>query len=343
LSDEKVRQLDIQINSLKIEIDQNIKEQAKLEKEVEAAAQLLMDRMRANYMAGSATWLEVLMQSQNVQEYLMRMELFSRVVEHDQKLIEGLEEQSTKLVALVNDLQSNRQKLEDQQREATAARNQLYSQERELKQNIAKLNEKQNELDKSTQAIQNRMSELKKNSAAYVSQQERLAKELDALEAEIAKAMTDRPATPPSGAPTSQGEKLGFPIQKGANYAVGDRFGHRINPFTNVPGMHNGVDFKIAWGTPILAIASGTVIISRYHTAYGYYIMIDHGSGMFSIYAHATKLLKSVGDHVKRGERIMLSGSTGWSTGPHLHFELHIRGSDGISRPVDPLKHIPLP
>lgn len=114
-----------------------------------------------------------------------------------------------------------------------------------------------------------------------------------------------------------------FPIAAGW---LSSNFGVRIDPFSGVNALHEGVDFPASGGEAILAAASGMVSYSDYHTGYGNVIEIDHGNGFTSRYAHASKLLASAGEIVIRGQKIGEVGSTGRSTGPHLHFEVRRHG-----------------
>lgn len=104
-------------------------------------------------------------------------------------------------------------------------------------------------------------------------------------------------------------------------------FGWRVDPFTGLRAMHEGVDFPSPVGTTIMAAASGIVLSAEWHPEYGNLIEIDHGNEMTTRYAHASKLLVNVGEVVKRGQKIAEVGSTGRSTGPHLHFEVRFRGA----------------
>jgi len=103
-------------------------------------------------------------------------------------------------------------------------------------------------------------------------------------------------------------------------------FGWRIDPFTGQKAMHEGIDFLVDTGTPIHAAAGGLVVAAELHPQYGNMIDIDHGNDFTSRYAHASKLLVKTGDLVQRGAIIGLSGSTGRSTGPHVHFEVRYKG-----------------
>ena len=111
---------------------------------------------------------------------------------------------------------------------------------------------------------------------------------------------------------------------------VGERvtseFGYRRDPFTGETRGHTGMDLAVPTGTPVRAALPGTVTAAQYHSSYGYYVMIDHGSGLSTLYAHNSQLLVRVGQTVEAGDIISLSGSTGRSTGPHLHFEVRVNG-----------------
>jgi murein DD-endopeptidase MepM/ murein hydrolase activator NlpD len=107
---------------------------------------------------------------------------------------------------------------------------------------------------------------------------------------------------------------------------IGSGFGWRHDPFTGRFSMHEGLDFAAPVGTPIKAAAGGLVILAEYHPAYGNTIDLDHGNGLSTRYAHASKLHVKLGDIVKRGQWIADVGSTGRSTGAHLHFEVRVNG-----------------
>ncbi len=111
-----------------------------------------------------------------------------------------------------------------------------------------------------------------------------------------------------------------------SNGFVGSGFGWRTDPFSGKQVRHDGVDFSAPTGTPILAAAGGVVIAAELHPEFGNMVDVDHGNGLITRYAHASKLMVKAGDIVKRGQHLADVGSTGRSTGPHLHFEVHLGG-----------------
>lgn len=111
-----------------------------------------------------------------------------------------------------------------------------------------------------------------------------------------------------------------------ASGILGSAFGFRIDPFTGGSALHTGLDFQAESGTPILAAAGGVVVVQDAHAAYGNKVEIDHGNDLITRYAHASKVLVKKGDLIKRGQKIAEVGTTGRSTGPHLHFEVLVQG-----------------
>ena len=127
------------------------------------------------------------------------------------------------------------------------------------------------------------------------------------------------------------------PIGAGWEGRVTSEFGTRIDPITYRTKSHGGMDLAVPIGTPIRAALPGTVTVSQYNAGgYGYYVTIDHGNGLSTLYGHCSKLLVRVGQTVEAGDIIALSGSTGRSTGPHLHFEVRVNGER-----TDPRMYLP--
>lgn len=116
---------------------------------------------------------------------------------------------------------------------------------------------------------------------------------------------------------------------------ISSRFGYRISPFTNEKEFHNGLDVNARTGTPIIAPADGVVVSIGTNYGFGKLLTINHGYGLKTRYAHLSKYLVKKGQAVKRGQKIALMGNTGRSTGPHLHYEVHLKGV-----PVNPLRYI---
>jgi murein DD-endopeptidase MepM/ murein hydrolase activator NlpD len=122
-------------------------------------------------------------------------------------------------------------------------------------------------------------------------------------------------------------KKMMVPTQQPVTSAVlGSSFGWRIDPLTGRSALHTGLDFPAEPGTPILAAAGGIVVTQEYHPAYGNMVEVDHGNDLVTRYAHASRVLVKKGDLIRRGQKIAEVGTTGRSTGPHLHFEVLVQG-----------------
>jgi murein DD-endopeptidase MepM/ murein hydrolase activator NlpD len=124
----------------------------------------------------------------------------------------------------------------------------------------------------------------------------------------------------------SRMQSLMVPTSKPVDVSVGSGFGFRTDPFTGQAALHTGLDFPADVGTPVVAAAGGVVLLSEYQTQYGNVVEIDHGKGLVTRYAHNSKVLVKTGDIVKRSQVIAEVGTTGRSTGPHLHFEVRVEG-----------------
>jgi murein DD-endopeptidase MepM/ murein hydrolase activator NlpD len=121
-------------------------------------------------------------------------------------------------------------------------------------------------------------------------------------------------------------KKMMVPTQNPVNAPVGSRFGWRIDPFTGRQALHTGLDFQASVGMPIVAAAGGVVVTAEMHPEYGNMVEVDHGNGLVTRYGHTSRILVKKGDLIKRGQQIALVGTTGRSTGPHLHFEVLVQG-----------------
>jgi murein DD-endopeptidase MepM/ murein hydrolase activator NlpD len=128
--------------------------------------------------------------------------------------------------------------------------------------------------------------------------------------------------------PTLRGGALLWPVEG----RISSGYGWRIHPIFGTREFHTGIDIAVPWGTPIHAAAAGSVIFTGWMRGYGMLVILDHGNGLSTTYSHLSSYSVHVGEHVNRGDVIARIGSTGWSTGPHLFFEVR---EDG--QPVNPL------
>ena len=165
------------------------------------------------------------------------------------------------------------------------------------------------------------LSKLEKDHTALEKAEKELNAEADRLTKELAAQASN------SKTSTYKGGKMTWPLP--GHYVITSKFGNRLHPVLKKYSLHTGVDIAVSGcnGDPVVAAAAGTVIKATYSKAYGNYVVIDHGGGITTLYAHSSKLVVKAGDKVSAGQEIMKVGTTGYSTGPHLHFEVRENGT----------------
>jgi murein DD-endopeptidase MepM/ murein hydrolase activator NlpD len=286
----------------------------RLEKAYARAVSLLEARLRAIYIEGSPDVLSFLVSASSFDELIDSYEFLERIGLQDERIASQVEQAKLKAAA---------------ERRATASTKRLTAASVSV---IAARTEEargvRNELAASRDTLL-AARRLKRSALADVreSRAEHLA-EVDALAAQsaaLAKAIRDAQAQGSTGSGTPSAAGFIWPV----NGAVVSGFGLRWGR------MHEGIDITAPIGTPIWAAADGTVIHAGWLGGYGNLVVLDHGDGLATAYAHASAILVSVGQRVLQGETIALVGSTGNSSGPHLHFEVRVNGSA-----VDPLLYL---
>lgn len=263
-------------------------------------------RMRIRFMAerGSKSYLSILLSAESFSDFLTRMEVIRSIVRHDNTVFDSFR-------TACKEVSDNKAELELSYDEAEAQEKKLEENKKTLESEMAQREAK--------------MSELIAKEAQAKKEYNSIAAEEDKLIADVRDAVNELAKQESS---VYVGGKFQWPLPA-VNNVVTCVYGMRTHPITGVYKLHTGVDLRAGSGTTIYAANKGKVITSTYNTAYGNYVVIDHGGGVATLYAHMTKRLVSVGDTVKQGQKIGTVGSTGYSTGPHLHFEI-IKDGDYI-------------
>ncbi len=298
-----INQLETEINSTKAEITQALADLEVKEKELQEQNADLNDRLRAMYKNGEVGMLSVLLGSASVSDFMTNMDIVQRIYNADANLLAQLQYQYEVLEEERNNLLALKSKLETQQ---------------------TNLQEKKTAMAAQKTEVAAKKGEVDKDNAVLESQIDDLNKEADALIAQILSLQ---------GTDGYVGGSMIWPAE--ASTRITSPFGNRLHPILKKYKMHTGIDIGAAGGTNILAANAGVVIQAGYNSSYGYMVMIDHGGGIVTLYAHSSKLLVKKGDVVKRGQVIAKVGSTGMSTGNHLHFEVR---KDG--KYVNPLNYV---
>lgn len=302
----KLSETENEIKTLEQEI-KKIKGQLEvIKKDYDTQKNILERRLVAAYKRGETTYLDVLLNSKSITDFISRYYLIEEIAEYDNKLLETIEREKNKIEEI------NTQLVQKQE-------------------NLGKIKKSQ---EKTLVALENArtiknsyLSELTEEELEIQKQVEEYNKKLDNVDAQMAiLAMVN-------GDSEFIGGEFLWPAP--GNTIITSPFGMRFHPILHYYRSHNGIDIGTPMGAPIVASNPGTVITASYVGSYGNVVMIDHGGGIMTNYAHGSKILVEVGQTVERGEIIMEAGSTGLSTGPHLHFEIKINGTF-----VNPLPYV---
>ncbi len=280
---------------------------AQCQRDMGACEDKLTERMRMMQDGGNVSYLEMVLEAEDLSDFLSRIEHINAMMEYDKKL-------SDEYASLKAELQTKKAELEASlalQKETVASLEADRAEARQLAVNA------QSYIDQLASDAQQYQNELDKATAAE--------NELDKKLTEYLKSLEEQNSSPV----VAQGE-YAWPLPAGQGWITCKFGGSDPN---NRP--HYALDIAIGAGTSIYATNEGTVLFAGWHNSYGYYILIDHGNGMASLYAHCSALLVSTGQTVSQGQTIGKVGNTGFSKGNHLHFEIRKNGQR-----VNPLNYM---
>ncbi len=264
--------------------------------------ELVKIRLQVMYKNSETTMLDTLLSSGSVVEFYERLHYMQVISENDNKLMQQLEEARL-------DVELKKQ-MQEQAKEI-------------LEQKLGEREERLQQVKTSRARVEGEISRSKKEIQQLEKEIDKQLEESKRLESKIKTLMTKQKYV---------GGSMTWPVP--SSYRITSSFGMRKHPILRKNKMHTGVDIGADKGASIVAANSGTVIMAHYDkNGYGNMVVIDHGGGITTLYAHASKLLVKVGDKVKSGQTIAKVGSTGLSTGNHLHFEVRVNGE-----PKDPMK-----
>ncbi len=311
ISEQQIRILEERIVIINDQIAQKEQEITDKQGDIDANYELFKTRMRALYMTDTSSVMNVLFGSQSFSEFLERSEYISRVTEHDDVLIKRLREDKVAI-------ETAKAEIEEAKAELDAAKTSESAKKKDLDNQYSKLS--------AEQAL------LKKTEAAYKADQARIQKEMKEADAEI-----DAIVAKIQSIGEYVGGDLGWPLP--GYTSLSSYYGWRFNG----SDFHTGIDITGSgvYGASIVAANAGRVaFVQTSYTpgkGYGMYVIIDHGGNMVTLYGHMSSISVSLGDRVSKGQTIGKVGSTGWSTGPHLHFEVRV-GADG--KHTNPLNYL---
>ncbi|MBR6771908.1 MAG: peptidoglycan DD-metalloendopeptidase family protein [Clostridia bacterium] len=364
---EQIAVIDSTVSELETGIEELSEELASLDEQYAETYRNFKNRLRVSYEDGTASYLSVILSSSSMSDLVMRIQMVSDILANDRKMMEELElleetvavkreayeSERAEYIAMTESLEYDRAELQLKVDESIAIMAELANEETanaELLAEFQKLwqeayeNETRLEEEFAAAAEEIELNEAALSSAIQ-SREEAESRYLAwSISDSIAKAQTTttskpKPVTTPPSTSGSSGGNAGngkYIWPTPGYYWVTSEFGGRYHPVTGVWNSHSGIDIGAAYGSKVIAVASGRVIESGYSYWFGNCIRIDHGNGMVSLYGHfMSPALYSVGEWVNQGATIGYVGSTGQSTGPHLHITIK---KDGVN--VDPLKYL---
>ncbi len=299
---EKLEELSAKFNELGEKKAIVLLELKEAETKERVQTETLKKRIRVIHEDGATSYFSILMASESIFDFFYNLEILRDISAYDDKVL--------------NELKEAKKSIEEKKAEL----DKIIASEKEKEKELEIANK---ELKAQSDKQQQYVKELDSNIEELKKELDKIEREEDALRAEIAKKAASQSG---SNVPKSYvGGTFTWPAP--GVTTITSPYGYRIHPTTKQYKLHTGIDIACGMGHDIVAAADGVVVISGNHTAYGKYISINHGGGIVTLYGHNSQLLVSVGQSVKKGQLIAKAGSTGWSTGPHLHFEVIINGA----------------
>ena len=321
LARQEVENLEAQIHQYNLLVAEKQAELDELTEKQNTLMQKFRLRMRSLQERGNISYWQVLFHSASFEDMLMRKTMVEEIAASDQRMLGQIRENAEQVLQAKESLTEQKAMLEEKKVEQAAAQEALEQKRAE-----------------SDQAI----SELIASRQDLVEEQERIQDDMDALEKEIAarEEELNRQQQQNNYVPVVTEAGFLFPVSLNGYQCMTSPYGYRVHPISGVTRLHNGVDLAAVTGTPIFASKSGVVTTAciGWGNGYGNHVVINHGDGFSTLYAHQSALNVYEGQIVSQGDVIGYVGSTGNSTGPHLHFTVFKNGET-----INPMSCISLP
>lgn len=350
----QIADLNDEIEAVNDQLETTKKKLKEAEATEENQYETMKKRIQYMYENGETSMIEVLLSAENIADLLNQVEYVSEITDYDNSLLERYQETKknvadtkTELEAtleeknLLNDeLTMNQDALEqmmsDKQTELAKYENHISAAETLSSEYDQQIADQENMVEELLEKERKRIEEeerKRKEEEERKRKEEEEKKKQEQAQQNSSNSSSNNSSSGNSSSTNVSANGFLWPVPSSGRITCG--FGYRNQPTSGASTYHQGIDIGASSGSNIVAAKSGTVVTASYNVAAGNYIMISHGGGIYTVYMHCSKLLVSVGDTVDRGDVIALVGSTGVSTGPHLHFGVSINGSY-----VDPRKYV---
>ncbi len=311
---DEINSVQSDIDEMQAKIDAAQKEIEAKEKEFESIYQQYCQRLRAMYISGNVSTLEVLLESGDISSVLTRSEMVKCVSKQDNATLDTLMKKMQEIQNEKQEMEKNKLKLEEDKQTLTQRKADLQSSIDDYNASKKELDAEVTKANAAIKSLQSDKAEMQEAISANKS-------EIKQIDAEINSALNSNSSNKPGNDNYNPGTgELGYPT---SYHSISAGYPNYSNG-----SYHGGVDFPCPVGTPVYASDSGVVVIAKsLNYSYGRYILIDHGNGLSTLYAHNSSLCVSVGQSVSKGQLIAYSGQTGNATGPHCHFEVRKNGT----------------
>lgn len=297
-----------QIVNLQNDISKTEEEIKKAEENYKTQKKLLDDRLITMYEAGTTEYLDVVLSSKTITEFLSNYYLLSILADSNVDFLDTIEKQK-KII------EEQKEKLEEQKKQ---------------------VNTSKEEKEKAAIILENTRVMKNTYTSQLTDQEKQIQSEIDAYQTQLNQLEAEIQAITANSLiinPNYIGGEMLWPVP--GYTKLSSTFKMRVHPITGVYKLHTGIDIPAPIGTNFLAANEGIVVKASYNSAYGNMVMVDHGGGVSTLYAHGDQIMVTLGQTVKKGDVVLKTGNTGNSTGPHAHFEVRINGT-----PVDPLPYV---